>query len=226
MAQSVIAEPRVDLHTVALGLEAAGYTITGVLETRLTVGTLHTTTNPVIVLMNDQALQCIVVEMVPEQSPQESLPSLPQMSGEWQWRAIAQALAAPVVQGGCDDLLAGDVLASEPVGPRAFSGLLLSFAQRLHWASLRPTLLSAAERAATAKAVLSRAYVSIPGAVAHYVTLALLGGFSGYFLHSLWLLPVVPLVYVFAVAARLMWYARVAREAPYSLRRARPLSEA
>jgi hypothetical protein len=138
------------------------------------------------------------------------------MSGEWQWRAIARSLAVPIVQQGCNDLPAGDLLASKPVRSGAFSGLLVSFAQRLYTTSIRPMHLPAEQRAATTRAVLGRASVSIPGAVAHYVTLALLGGFSGYFLHSLWLLPVVPLVYVFAVSAKLMWCVRAAREAQCS----------
>jgi hypothetical protein len=68
MAQSLGAKSEIDLRTVATALVGAGCTIAGVLETSLTVEKLYMTKRPVVVLVNEQALQCVLVDVLPEQS--------------------------------------------------------------------------------------------------------------------------------------------------------------
>jgi hypothetical protein len=198
VAQSLIAESEIDLRTVATALEGAGYTIAGVLETNLTVEKLYTTKRPVVVLVNDQASQCMLVDVLPEQSNHVSSFSLPQASGAWRADFLRQiASGADEFNGAAPrDAVIATELAQMEMAEEA------SYSQSERLPSAAPDPGHAAHVIGHVLATLKHTRVPIRVAAAQFAVLAMLGVLSGYFLRSPWLLAVVPVVYSTAVVAR------------------------
>ena len=201
MGRATIGEPKVDLHAVASALESAGYTITGVVETRLTPGTLHETTNPVFVLVNDVALQCVLVESLAEQSAQESWLALTPANDAW--RAIACS-SARAVSGPHSTSLADCILPKETIHPSMLPVMPDARILGARAVNPAPALQSARRRPLGVVWALNQARVTIPVATAHIAAMALLGGVSGYFLRSAWLLALVPVAYVCGVILKVV----------------------
>jgi hypothetical protein len=198
MGRSPNAESEIDLRTVAAALEGAGFTIAGMLETSLTVEKLYTTKRPVVVLVNDQASQCMLVDVLPEQSNHVSSFSLPHMSGSWRADSLRQiASAADEITGAPprDAMIATElaVPATAPLG--------------LYSKNERPSSATSNQGRAAhvighVLATLKRTRVPLRVAVAQFAALAMLGGLSGNFLRSPWLLALMPVMYTSAVVAR------------------------
>jgi hypothetical protein len=198
MGRSPNAKSEIDLRTVATALEGAGFTIAGMLETNLTVEKLFTTKRPVVVLVNDQASQCMLVDVLPEQSNHVSSFSLPHMSGSWRADSLRQiASAADEITGAPprDAVLATElaVPATAPLG-------LYSKNERLSSATSNQG--RAAHGIGHVLATLKHTRVPLRVAVAQFAALAMLGGLSGNFLRSPWLLALMPVMYTSAVVAR------------------------
>ena len=210
MAQSLIAESEVDLHTVAMALEGAGYTIAGVLETRLTVEMLYTTKRPVIVLVNDQASQCMLVEVAPEASNHISSFSLPHLTASWRADYLRQVAAADVELDGA--VQSDDVIAIQPVqlGPAPAS----TRARCERSPSAQPSTRDTARYGRHLLATLNHTRIPIRAAVAHATALAMLGGFNGYILRAPWVLVLVPVAYAIGVIVKAGHGSWSAEEAP------------
>jgi hypothetical protein len=201
MGRATIGEPKVDLHAVASALQSAGFTITGVIETRLTPGTLHETTNPVYVLVNETALQCVLVELLAEHSAQDSwLASTPANDA---WRAIACS-AARAVGGSHSTSLADCILPIETTSPSMLPVMPGARALDAQAADPAPALQSARRSPLGVVWTLNQARVTIPVATAHIAAMAALGGVSGYLLRSAWLLALVPVAYVCGVILKVI----------------------
>ena len=198
IAESLIAESEIDVRTVATALEGAGYTIAGVLETNLTVEKLYTTKRPVVVLVNDQASQCMLVDVLPEQSNHVSSFSLPHASGAWRAEFLRQ------IASGADEFIGAvprdAVIATELAQIEMAEEASYSQSERL--SSPMPDPGHAAHFIGHVLATLKHTRVSMRVAVAQCAALAMLGGLSGYVLRSPWLLALVPAVYASAVVLK------------------------
>lgn len=194
MGHVLAAAASAELHDmVEVALEGAGFSVAAMVESNLTVELLESTSNPVVVLLNKQASQCILVDVLTQSHPAPSLPTTHVSSA---WQQSDQLLRSLVVDRYSGVALEDDVFATRLVESGAWissSRLGSRSVSRTHRQEYR------AQRGHSVWVALTQGQVRIRAAVAHLFVFALLGCLSGLFLRSWWSLAVVPAAYIYGI---------------------------
>lgn len=199
MGHVLTAQHGADLHgMVELALEGAGYSVAALVESNLTVELLESKSNPVVVLLNKQASQCILVDVITQSHPTPSL-STAHISSVW--GQSDQRLRSFAVDRYSGMALEDDLFATRPLGLVAWASSSRLGSQP-GVKTYRPE--HRAERIRRIWRSFTHTRVRATVAVMHFVVLALLGCFSGLFLRSWWAVVLIPVVYISGVALMLL----------------------